>query len=38
LVKAVEAQVPRIERLIEEGKVSKRDFDFMKYNGCEIIP
>ena len=38
LVKAVEGQVPRIEGLIGEGRVSKRDFEFMKYNGCEIIP
>jgi putative peptide-modifying radical SAM enzyme len=38
LVEAVEEQVPRMGRLIEEGKVSKRDFEFMKYNGCEIIP
>lgn len=38
LVLALEAQVPRIRRLLDDGKVSKRDFDFMKYNGCEIIP
>ena len=38
LVKAVEAELPRIRRFIETGKVSLGDFNFMKYNGCEIIP
>ena len=38
LVAAVEAQVPRIKQLISQGKVKERDFTFLKYNGCEIIP
>jgi uncharacterized protein len=38
LVTAVEAQLPRIKNLMDDGKVSKHDFEFMKYNGCEIIP
>ncbi|NWG11716.1 TIGR04084 family radical SAM/SPASM domain-containing protein [Candidatus Bathyarchaeota archaeon] len=38
LINAVESEVPRIRRLIENGKVSINDFQFMKYNGCEIIP
>jgi uncharacterized protein len=38
LVNAVEAEVPRIKRLIDDGKVRVGDFDFMKYNGCEIVP
>ena len=38
LVAAVEAQVPRIEQLISQGKVKEQDFTFLKYNGCEIIP
>ncbi len=38
LVKAVEAQVPRIEKLIHDGRLNRKDLDFMKYNGCEIIP
>ena len=38
LVKAVKAELPRINELISEGKVSLNDFEFMKYNGCEIIP
>ena len=37
LVEAVKAEVPRIQRLIKKKKISK-DFDFIKYNGCEIIP
>ncbi|MDH5483512.1 MAG: TIGR04084 family radical SAM/SPASM domain-containing protein [Candidatus Bathyarchaeota archaeon] len=38
LVEAVENEIPRIRQLIEIGKVSKEDFHFLKYNGCEIIP
>ena len=38
LVNAVEAEVPRIRRLVDEKRVSKQDFEFLKYNGCEIIP
>ncbi len=38
LVDAIKAEVPRIQRLIIDGKISLKDFDFMKYNGCEIIP
>ncbi len=38
LVKAVKKELPRIKNLIENGKISLGDFDFMKYNGCEIIP
>jgi hypothetical protein len=38
LVNAMEAELPRIRRFIETGKVSLGDFNFMKYNGCEIIP
>jgi uncharacterized protein len=38
LINAVESEVPRIRRLIENGNVSIKDFQFMKYNGCEIIP
>ena len=38
LVAAVQAEVPRIQRLIKNGKVSLKDFDFIKYNGAEIIP
>ncbi len=38
LVEAVKTEFPRIQRLISERKISLKDFDFMKYNGCEIIP
>ncbi len=38
LVAAVEQQIPRIKSLIGNGKLSERQFAFMKYNGCEIIP
>jgi radical SAM protein with 4Fe4S-binding SPASM domain len=38
LVNAIEAELPRIKQLIKNGKVSLGDFEFLKYNGCEIIP
>jgi uncharacterized protein len=38
LVNAVKRELPRINKLIEDGKVRLSDFEFMKYNGCEIIP
>jgi len=38
LVNTIEAQLPRIKQLIKDEKVSQQDFEFMKYNGCEIIP
>ena len=38
LVEAVKAEVPRIQRLLKNEKINLKDFDFIKYNGCEIIP
>ena len=38
LINAVKTELPRINKLIDEGKVRLSDFEFMKYNGCEIIP
>jgi uncharacterized protein len=38
LVDDVKLQIPRIQQLIDLGKVRLEDFDFIKYNGCEIIP
>jgi uncharacterized protein len=38
LIGAVSEQMPRIRRLIHEGRVQQKDFEYMKYNGCEIIP
>jgi uncharacterized protein len=38
LVNAMAEELPRIRELIENGRISVRDLEFMKYNGCEIIP
>jgi uncharacterized protein len=38
LIKSVQTQIPRIQRLIQDGKISLEDFDYIKYNGAEIIP
>ena len=38
LVKAVETELPRINELINNGKISLNEFKFIKYNGSEIIP
>lgn len=38
LINAIVEELPRIRRLIEDGKIGVEDFEFMKYNGCEIIP
>jgi uncharacterized protein len=38
LIKAIKVQLPRIRQVINKGIVSQRDFEFLKYNGCEIIP
>lgn len=38
LINAVDIELPRIKKLIKNGKVTRQDFEFMKYNGCEIIP
>lgn len=38
LISAVEEELPRIKRLLERGKTGLNDFEFIKYNGCEIIP
>jgi len=38
LISDVSCQIPRIKRLISEGKICLSDFDFIKYNGAEIIP
>ena len=38
LVGAVQTQEQRIHQVIKSGKVNLKDFDFIKYNGCEIIP
>jgi putative peptide-modifying radical SAM enzyme len=38
LVDAVNSELPRIKRLIREEQVCLADFEYLKYNGCEIIP
>ena len=38
LIRAVELELPRIRILLENKTVSQHDFEFIKYNGCEIIP
>ncbi|MGQ9640677.1 MAG: TIGR04084 family radical SAM/SPASM domain-containing protein [Candidatus Bathycorpusculaceae bacterium] len=38
LIDAVSQEIPRINKLIEKGRIRLEDFNFMKYNGCEIIP
>jgi uncharacterized protein len=38
LIEAVKAEVPRINQLIKDEKLKLEDFDYLKYNGCEIIP
>jgi putative peptide-modifying radical SAM enzyme len=38
LIDSVQTEIPRIKQLIKEGKLSLHDFDYVKYNGAEIIP
>jgi putative peptide-modifying radical SAM enzyme len=38
LVDDVSVEIPRIKQLIAQEKISLSDFDFIKYNGAEIIP
>ena len=38
LIESVEAEIPRIRRLISDSKIRLTDFDYVKYNGAEIIP
>jgi uncharacterized protein len=38
LINAVQSEMPRIKKLIKDGKLQLRDFDYLKYNGAEIIP
>jgi putative peptide-modifying radical SAM enzyme len=38
LIEAVKAELPRIQHLINQRRIDLKDFDYVKYNGCEIIP
>jgi len=38
LVDDISHKIPRIKQLISQGRICLSDFDFIKYNGAEIIP
>jgi putative peptide-modifying radical SAM enzyme len=38
LLQAIQQQIPRIRELIQKGRLSMKDLEYTKYNGCEIIP
>jgi putative peptide-modifying radical SAM enzyme len=38
LVESLQLYVPRVQKLIEQKKITLQDFDHLKYNSCEIIP
>jgi putative peptide-modifying radical SAM enzyme len=38
LVKTLKDTQPKITQLIKKGKIKQTDFEYLKYNGCEIIP
>ena len=38
LVRTLESKKKEILKLIEDGVIKREDFDYPKYNGCEIIP
>jgi len=38
LVSSLNQEKLRVEQLVARGKIKLTDFDYMKYNGCEIIP
>jgi putative peptide-modifying radical SAM enzyme len=38
LIDAVEFEIPRIQQIIKKKQIKLEDFDYLKYNGCEIIP
>ena len=38
LVSSLRLEVPRVRQLIAENRIGPDDFDYLKYNGCEIIP
>jgi len=38
LIESVKAEIPRIRRLMSDDKICMADFDYIKYNGAEIIP
>jgi uncharacterized protein len=38
LIEAMKGEVPRMQQLIRQDRIKLDDFDYLKYNGCEIIP
>jgi len=38
LIETVKSEVPRIQQLMNNKQIRLEDFDYLKYNGCEIIP
>jgi putative peptide-modifying radical SAM enzyme len=38
LIESISKQIPRIRGLIEKDRIRLKDFEYVKYNGCEIIP
>jgi len=38
LIKEMKRIAPEVEKLLEEGKIKKKDLKFLKYNCAEIIP
>jgi putative peptide-modifying radical SAM enzyme len=38
LIKEMKRIEPQIRMLLNEGKIKEKDFEFLKYNCCEIIP
>lgn len=38
MINAIQEKIPKINALIKTGKIRMEDFNYMKYNGCEIIP
>jgi uncharacterized protein len=38
LIDSLKEEMPRVQRLIRGGRIGFSDFDYLKYNGCEIIP
>jgi putative peptide-modifying radical SAM enzyme len=38
LIETVKGEIPRIQQLLQNKQIRLEAFDYLKYNGCEIIP
>jgi radical SAM protein with 4Fe4S-binding SPASM domain len=38
MITVLQERLPEVEQLIRAGRISLNDFQYTKYNGCEIIP